>query len=253
MHDNHDIPAIAVDGVSFSYDGPPVLRDVSICIHRGEFVCIVGPNGGGKSTLVKLILGLLQPKSGAVRVFGLRPAEARPQIGYMPQHARLDPQFPVTVRDVVLMGRLGHSRIWGGYGATDRDAVQRALRDVGLADQLDTSFCNLSGGQRQRVLIARALVCQPDLLLLDEPTANLDMKSQAGFYELLHALNERMTIVMVSHDVRFVSEHVKRVVCVNRDVHVHPTAELTVEAVSRLFGHSVRVIRHDHDEAKHQH
>lgn len=242
-----------IENLSFAYDGPPVLHADHVCIHRGEFVCIVGPNGGGKTTLVKLILGLLQPQQGRIRVFGRPPIEARPLIGYMPQHAKLDAQFPVTTLDVVLMGRVASARLFGGYSRQDREAARAALRDVGIADRANDAFSALSGGQRQRALIARALVCEPQLLLLDEPTANLDVQVQAEFYDLLNELNRRMTIIMVSHDVRFVSERVQRAVCVNRAIHTHPTSELTVESISRLFGHPVRVIQHDHDEAKHQH
>lgn len=246
-------PAVVLEQVDFAYADAPVLRSVDVCIHPGEFVCIVGPNGGGKTTLVKLLVGLLTPQRGTVRVFGEPPVVARRRVGYMPQQAQLDPQFPVSVLDVVLMGRAGSAPIFGGYRRDDREAARAALRDVELSDLASRSFAALSGGQRQRVLLARALVCQPQLLLLDEPMANLDIKVQDDLYRLLHDLSQRMTIIMVSHDVRFVSEQVRRVVCVNRTVHTHPTAELTIESISALFGHNVRVIRHDHDEARHQH
>lgn len=247
------IPAVQLDAVSFAYDGTRVVSDATICVHTGEFVCVVGPNGGGKTTLLKLVLGLLTPQQGTIHVLGRSPAEARPRIGYMPQQARLDPQFPVSVLDVVLMGRLGRAAAIGPFRRADREAAQSALRDVDLVDALHRPFASLSGGQQRRALIARALTCSPELLLLDEPTANLDMKIQREFYELLHRLHERMTILMVSHDFGFVSEHVQHVICVNRHVHVHPTTEITVDAISRLFGHAVRVIQHDREESRHEH
>lgn len=246
-----EAPAVTLDGVTFGYGAEPVLHDADVCVHRGEFVCIVGPNGGGKTTLVRLMLGLLMPQQGTVRLFGDQPARARRRIGYMPQYANLDPKFPISTRDVVLMGRLGSG--WGPFGKRDGERADAALADVDLADRADVPFAALSGGQQRRALIARALACEPELLLLDEPTANLDVKVQEELYELLHRLSERMTVVMVSHDVGFVSERVRRVICVNRDVHTHPTSELTVDSISRLFGYNVRVIRHDTDEAKHEH
>jgi zinc transport system ATP-binding protein len=165
----------------------------------------------------------------------------------MPQYAQLDPQFPVCVLDVVLMGRLGMGRIIGPYRAADRRVAQRVLAEVGLADMGRRPFSALSGGQRQRVLIARALACEPDLLLLDEPTANLDIGIQDDFYELLRHLSERLTVVLVSHDVGFVSRLVRTVVCVNRSVSVHCASELGGDAIVALYGRDVQMVRHDHD------
>ena len=167
-------------------------------------MCIVGPNGGGKTTLVKLILGLLRPQRGEVRVFGQPPHRARLRVGYMPQHVQHDPQFPVTVMDIVLMGRLGQG-VLGWPGRADRRAAIDALAQVGMEEFRRRPFADLSGGQRQRVLIARALCCKPDLLLLDEPTSNVDSLVEARLLDLLRDLNRQMTIVMVSHDLGFVS------------------------------------------------
>lgn len=238
---------IQFEGVAFSYDETPVLEDVNIHISERDFVSIVGPNGGGKTTLIKLILGLLEPRRGSVRVFGAAPARARPRIGYMPQHVQFDPQFPVSVLDVVLTGRLGISRTMGPYGAFDKQAARDALNEVGLADLAARPFSAISGGQRQRVLIARALACAPDLLLLDEPTANLDLRVQDDLYELLRNLSAKVTVVLVSHDVGFVSKFVKTVVCVNRTVHVHGSGDLSNEAIIQLYGRDVRLLHHEHE------
>ena len=229
---------IVIRDVSFSYGEAPVLTDVNLMVRQNDFVCIMGPNGGGKTTLLKLLLGLVRPGTGTVQVLGTTPAAARRGVGYMPQHARLDPAFPVTVGDVVLMGRLGG----GPHTIPDRAAVENALAEVGMADSFAKSFGVLSGGQRQRVLIARALICDPELLLFDEPTANLDPKVQDDLYELLRRLNQRLTVVMVSHDVGFVSIYFKTVVCVNRTAHTHAACDLTDELVAEVFGRRVRMV-----------
>jgi zinc transport system ATP-binding protein len=239
-------PVIEVRDVSFAYDGTPVLENANVTIEDRDFACLVGPNGGGKSTLLRLMLGLLTPASGRVSVYGGTPAEARSRIGYMPQHSQVDPRFPVTAIDVVLMGRLGRAEMLGPYRRIHRHAAQRALEAVGLGDQRNRPFGSLSGGQRQRVLIARALSSDPDLLLLDEPTANLDAHIEQELYELMRGLNARRTIVMVSHDLGFVSEFVQKVVCVKRKVVVHPTSEITGEIIKEIYGGDVRMVRHDH-------
>jgi zinc transport system ATP-binding protein len=241
-----EVPAIVVTDLWFSYDGYPVLENVNLSIPHGDFVSVIGPNGGGKTTLLKLILGLLRPSRGEVQVFGLNPEKARPRIGYMPQHAQLDPQFPATVMDVALMGRLGHGRSFGPYSKKDKDVVVKALDQVGLRDLYKKPFSSISGGQRQRLFIARALASEPDLLLLDEPTANLDVVMEGGLYELLRTLSQNLTVVMVSHDLGFVSSLVKSVICVKCQVASHPTSELTAEIIDEMYGAPMRIVRHDH-------
>ncbi|UCG50958.1 MAG: ABC transporter ATP-binding protein [Candidatus Latescibacterota bacterium] len=241
-------PVIRVRDLDFSYDGRNlVLEDVNVDVNGGEFAAVIGPNGGGKTTLLRLILGLLEPQRGTIDVFDRRPCESRRRIGYMPQYPRLDPDFPVTVMDVALMGRLAKGPRVGPYRRVDRDVALGALDEVSCADLRNRSFSRLSSGQRQRVLIARALSSEPDLLLLDEPTSNLDPSVQDDLHDLLHTLNERMTVIVVSHDVAFVSKHVNRVVCVNRTVALHPTSEMKGDLVSMLYGdHGVRLVDHEH-------
>lgn len=241
----HGPLAIELCGVHFAYDDFIVLDNVSVHVHAHEFISVVGPNGGGKTTLLKLILGLLRPQRGTIRVFGLPPEQARPRIGYMAQASQLDPQFPVTVMDVVLMGRLRGATLLGRYGRQDAAIAGDALNEVGLFDVRSRPFSALSGGQRQRVLIARALAAEPELLMLDEPTANLDLLVQDDFYELLQRLRGRLTVVLVSHDVSFVARQVQRVICVNRKVVSHPTAALTGEVMSEIYGGNVNLVRHD--------
>ena len=240
--------------VSFSYGDVPVLSDVSFSIERNHSVCIVGPNGGGKSTLIKLILGLLEPDTGEVVVLGGSPEKARPKIGYMPQYIRYDQNFPASVMDVALMGRIGR-----GYGALysrkDKKAAMQALDEMGVANLANRPFNDISGGQRQRVLIARALVSDPDLLLLDEPTANVDPAVESQLYHILQNLITRITVVTVSHDLGFVSHLVDRVLCVNRYVRIHPTSDITGEVIQDIYGGDIRMVRHDHccSEEGHQH
>ena len=244
--ENDPKPIIELENVSFTYGRVPVLDDVNVTVQRGEIVSVVGPNGGGKTTLLRLILGLLQPEKGTIRVFGDTPESARLRIGYMPQHVQHDRDFPVSVKDVVLMGRLGHTqRRFGRYTKEDQSAARAALEKVGLLDEAGRSFAKLSGGQRQRTLIARAICAEPELLLLDEPTSNVDSRSESELADLLGQLGQQMTIVMVSHDLGFVSKLVRRVICVNRRVVIHPVDRLTGLAIQEVYGHDVSVVHHD--------
>jgi zinc transport system ATP-binding protein len=236
--------AVELRDVDFSYGPWPVLEQVNLRIEPGDMTSVVGPNGGGKTTLLKLALGLLQPTRGTVKLFGVPPEQGRARAGYVPQHWNFDLQFPVRVIDVVLMGRLTGRLM--PYRSADKEAASKALDEMRLSDLRRRPFSDLSGGQRQRVLIARALAADPQLLLLDEPTANVDAVAEEELHELLHELNERMTIVMVTHDLRFVHKCVSRVICVNRHVAIHPTGSITQETIGSIYAGEMRVIRHDH-------
>ena len=238
---------IQIENLEFSYGPISVLTETSLSIGEKEFICVVGPNGGGKTTLLKLMLGLLEPKSGSVSVFGKPPAVGRKWIGYLPQHASLDSKFPVTALDVVLMGRLGKTKSIGFYSKTDREAAHSMLNRVGLDKLHNRPLAALSGGQRQRVLIARALVSEPKLLLLDEPTSSLDDYVERELYELLQELNRDLTIIVVSHDIGFVSSYVEKVVCVNRQVHIHPTSDIGENIIHDMYGEHVHMVRHDQE------
>jgi zinc transport system ATP-binding protein len=246
--------AIRIRDLSFAYEQIQVLCNVHLDIWPADSICIVGPNGGGKTTLIKLILGLLSPDQGTIRIFGLKPEEARLRIGYVPQYANYDPHFPISVRDVVLMGRLGGS-LRGKYSSTDRELAFAALEKTGLADLAGRSFASISGGQRQRTLIARALASGGEILILDEPTANIDHESEVRFFDLLQELNQHMTILMVTHEVGFAARFFKRIACVNRQVIIHPTSELTGRLIQEMYGGDLQMIRHDHrcSEEGHRH
>jgi zinc transport system ATP-binding protein len=243
-----DAAIVSFQRVSFAYSGDPVVVDASFDIRAGEFVSVVGPNGGGKTTLLRLILGVIRPDAGSVQVLGGSPERARGRMGYVAQFSRFDPLFPVTVMDVVQMGRIG-SFVAGPYRRDDRLAAAEALEKVGLPDLRWRPFAALSGGQRQRVLIARALATHPQLMLLDEPTANVDRAATAKLYELLVELAHSLSILLVSHDIGFVSKFVSNVLCVNRTVVKHPIIELTGEMLSELYGSDMALVRHGHESA----
>lgn len=233
-------PAIELTDVVFSYGGgaaEPALEDVSLVVERGEYLVLLGPNGGGKSTLLKLILGLETPARGTVSVLGMRPEAARGRVGYLPQeHQGTMRRAPVTVQENVLLGRPGA----GGWGfrhtAADREAAERALRRVGLWDLRERLMPELSGGQRQRACIARALAGEPELLLLDEPLASVDVGARESLFAFLESMAGVVTMVMVSHDVSVISRSVSSVACVNRTLHHHPKPEITMDMARMLYG-----------------
>ena len=236
---------IEIKNLNFSYDTVPVLEGVNLKVEHGEFATIVGPNGGGKTTLLKLLLGILKPAQGSIAVLGGKPEKTRLRVGYMPQHADLDAQFPVTVMDVVLLGRLGR-RFGGRYSKKDKQMAWQALEEVQLGSTARMPFNTLSGGQKQRTLIARALCCNPEMLLLDEPTANVDPEVEENLLTILQELNRRMTILLVSHDMGFVSRVVKSVICVNRRVLIHPTSRVDGTLIKDIYGDDYCMVRHDH-------
>jgi zinc transport system ATP-binding protein len=241
MPGNHEI---ILENVSFAYKKYNILEHVDLTIHEGEFASIVGPNGGGKTTLIKLMLGLLKPTEGKITLFGNTPEKVRHKIGYMPQYAHLDNDFPATVMDVVLMGRLAKSTLW--FSKKDKFEAINAIDEVGMKDFLNTGFNELSGGQKQRVLIARALCSSPELLLLDEPTANVDNQTEETLFTILKKLNSKMTILLVSHDLGFVSKYVKSVICVNRQVVIHPTTLINGALIKDIYHGDLKMVRHDH-------
>lgn len=236
---------ISIKNLEFSYGNGPVLEDVSFDIKARDYVYIVGPNGGGKTTLLRLILGLIKPKRGTIKIFGKQPSKSRKLIGYVPQLYQFDAKFPISVIDVVLMGRLGVSNRIGRYRPSDHKAAEEALSEMQIGDLGEASFSDLSGGLRQRVLIARALASGPELLLLDEPTSHIDIAAQKELHDFLQRLNQKLTVIMVTHDVAFVAPFVKSVLCVNRRVVSHPTAKLSGKTILDLYGGDVRYVRHD--------
>lgn len=252
MAESADQPAVVFDHVSYRYPGAaaPALQDISICIPSAQRLGILGPNGGGKSTLLKLALGLLKPDTGRVQIFGTSPAHARAAglIGYVPQKVEAEVGFPLTVRQVVTLGsswRLGALR---REPQSLRDRVQRTLELVGAGDIADRSIGALSGGQMQRVMIARALVAGPHdatgprLLALDEPTVGIDALGQTQFAELLQRIHRELpvTIMIVSHDLRAIAAASDQVACLACRLHYHASPQgLTPQVLAELFSHDV--------------
>ncbi|HIE33102.1 MAG TPA: metal ABC transporter ATP-binding protein [Thermodesulfobacteriaceae bacterium] len=216
-------PLVEVEKVTFSYNGENVLEEVSLKLFAGDFCALIGHNGSGKTTLLKIIVGLLKPQQGRVRLFGKEIENFHEwwRIGYVPQKVTslVDPVLPLTVAETVGLGLQGKPK---SHGFSKKEVILSALERVGLADKADKLLRELSGGQQQRVFLARALVGQPQILLLDEPTTGVDFTAQERFYELLGRLNrEGLTILIITHDIAVVDRHVKQVACLNRKLVFH--------------------------------
>lgn len=238
-------PALKIENLSVFYGSTPALQDVSLEVAEGEYLGIIGPNGGGKTTLMRVILGLIPPTYGKVLVYGEPPGHADVKIGYVPQLAVMDRRFPITVFEAVLVGRLGRGlRPLHRYGKADREAAMRALERVGIAELAGRRLSALSGGEFQRLLIARALAVEPKLLMLDEPTASVDAGSREKIYTLLAELNRNMTVILVTHDLLAVSSQVRTLACLSGRLVYHGEPKLDVHTMNALYGCPVELIAH---------
>jgi zinc transport system ATP-binding protein len=218
-------PLISVEKLNFAYEKSDlILQNVSLTVAAGESIAIFGPNGGGKTTFLKLLMGFLKPTKGKISLFGKAPKEMRSKIGYVPQTSEYDAQFPITLFELVLMGALSELTWFGRYPKESKQKAEEALAKVGLLHKQKAAFGTLSGGEKQRALLARALVGSPELLLLDEPTANVDSKAEEMIYSLLKELKNKMTIIMISHDLKTVIDQVDRLLCIHRTMcSYHPS------------------------------
>ncbi len=207
---------IKLKNIFFSYDKQNVLEDINLDILKDDFLAIIGPNGGGKSTLLKLILNLLEPKKGEIKKY-----LNKNEIGYVPQNTNLNIDFPITALEVVLMGHTPKKRKLFGYSKEDIACAMNSLKKVSMEDFANNKIGDLSGGQRQRVFIARALCSNPKLMLLDEPTASIDVKGQKEVYDLLRELNKSIAIVVVSHDISVLLNYAKNVAHINKKLVYH--------------------------------
>jgi zinc transport system ATP-binding protein len=232
--------AIELRGVSVKLGNQLVLDDVNMQVPFGDYIALIGPNGGGKTTLLRVILGLIRPDRGEVVVFGTSPEGARGRVSYVPQYARFDLGFPIRVLDVVRAGQLG-SKLPRSVAIAKAEKI---LEQLEIADLATAAIGALSGGQLQRVLIARALAVEPQLLILDEPTASLDVQSADAFYELLRTLSERMTVLLTSHDVTGISTRVNSIACLSRRLFFHPSGEVTSEMLAEVYGCDLDLLAH---------
>lgn len=246
-------PLILVENVSFSFNGLEVIQNVSFAISPGDFVALIGPNGSGKTSLIRIILGILKPSTGRVVLLGQELSQFTQwqRIGYVPQKAtHMDPYFPASVREVVAMGLLSKKRFPRLFTRQDEAAIDRALDQVDMKALKNRRIGELSGGQQQRVFIARAIVNGPDVLFLDEPTAGVDADTQARFYEMLADLNrkEGLTIVLITHDFGIITKHVNKVACLNQRLFFHGTHDefCSSSVVQELLHGEHHLICHRH-------
>ena len=238
-------PVIKIENLTFSYKDLPVLTDINFSVEEKDFVGVIGPNGGGKTTLFKLILGLFKPVSGNISVFGKTPAKAASLIGYVPQYGEMDKNFPIRTKEVVEMGVVDKTFILSRSLKKKSDLVYGSLESVGLADLANRTFGELSGGQQQRCLIARALASKPKILLLDEPTTSVDITVEEDIYELLKKLNKEITILLASHDLGFISTYINKIACVNRELAWHKTDEISAaKIINDAYHNNIAVIKH---------
>ena len=237
---------IDIDNVSFNYGAVPVLEDISLKIYEDEFIGIIGPNASGKSTLLKLILGLLKPDKGEIRKSNPVGKSVSNMIGYVPQHIGFSRDFPVTVAEVVLLGHVQSNSKLFFYNKEQIKTAREAMSTLEIDDIAKRQIGELSGGQLQRVLIARALVCKPEVLILDEPTSNVDIRAEEDIFALLKNYSEHMTIIVVSHDIAFISGYVDRVACLNRTLVCHNTESISGKMIEELYDAPVKMIHHQH-------
>lgn len=221
-----------------------ILESIDLIVFEHDFLGIIGPNGGGKTTLLKVILGLIAPSKGFIKVFNEPPEKNRGQVGYVPQIRQFDLGFPATVWDVVLTGRLNKSKLFKNYNLEDKTKVKESLEEVNMIEFKDDAIGKLSGGERQRVLIARALASEPKLLLLDEPTTSVDNRMDKKFWEFLNELKKRITIILITHDISAVSVYVDKLACLNRKLYYQGSKEITHEMWAKAYECPVEMIAH---------
>ncbi|WP_308253783.1 metal ABC transporter ATP-binding protein [Geminocystis sp. GBBB08] len=235
---------IKLSNIYVNYGKKNVLENINFQVNELDFIGIIGPNGAGKSTLLKTLLGLISPLSGQISIMNYPVSQGRKYIGYVPQVLEFDQAFPILVEDVVRMGRLSKKHLFKRYNSKDEEIVTHCLEQVGMIELRGRSIGELSGGERQRVYIARALASQPSILLLDEPTANVDSKIQKNIYELLKELNEYITILLISHDLGVISTYVKTIACLNRTLHYHQDKIITSTMIQETYQCPINLIAH---------
>jgi zinc transport system ATP-binding protein len=237
-------PILKLDGIGMQYDTKCVLKDVSLQVNEHDFLGIIGPNGGGKTTLMRIILGLLRPTEGTMHFFRNGEEVKNLRMGYLPQYSRIDRSFPISVREVVLSGLNCDKHWWQRFTKEQKQQVETVIQRVGMDGWQDTHIGALSGGQLQRVLLGRAIVSSPELLILDEPNTYLDKSFEAHLYRLLEEINRECTIIMVNHDIGTTLQNVTSVACVNGTLDYHPNSEVSAEWLERHFNCPIELIGH---------
>lgn len=237
---------LEVNHVCAGYEGKEILHDASLNVYKNDFLGIIGPNGGGKTTLVKVMLGLLHPNSGTVKFFRDEQEVKSLRTGYLPQYNTFDKKFPISVRDVLLSGLHSEHRVISHFGRNDKERAAEMLETLELDDYANHAIGELSGGQRQRVLLGRALICQPEVLILDEPSTYIDIPNREKLYELLGKINKLCAIILVSHDIGTVLRSVRNIACVNNLVYYHPASEVKQESLEAAFGCPFQMVAHGH-------
>ena len=252
---DHKKNIIEVKDIDFSYGEHKALEDITFNVHKGDYIGLVGPNGAGKTTLLKVMVGLLTPQKGTIKIFGedIKNFKSWQKIGYVPQKpANFDTNFPATVKEVVAMGRFAKAGLFKRMKDEDKAIIEKSLKQVDMWHYQDRLIGDLSGGQQQRVFLARALASEPEIIFLDEPTANIDKKSQDEFYALLKELNAKMglTLVLVSHDIERITKEAMHILCVDKNLVCHTSpADFIKESLStKIFGKSVKIMSHHHHE-----
>ncbi len=229
--------------ISATYGEEIVLKDVNLTINSNDFIGIIGPNGGGKTTLVKLMVGLLKPVKGQIIKHKANGRDTKNQIGYLPQISRFDKRFPISVIDVVLSGLVSDKAVFKRYTQADKDKAVELLTRMGISDLYSRPIGELSGGQMQRVFLCRAIITSPSLLILDEPNTFVDSKFEADLYDILLELNKTMAIIVVTHDIGTISYYVKTIACVNKYLNYHPSNIITEKQLA-AYGCPIQIITH---------
>lgn len=236
---------IKIKNLSFAFKkNINILENINLNVFQNDFLGIIGPNGGGKTTLLKIILGLLEPDKGAITVFNKTPKKARDFVGYVPQFLKADLDCPISVLEIVLTGILSRKKIFQKYNDKDLELAKQSLDFVNLWGLKDKQVGELSGGQRQRVYIARALTRRPKLFIFDEPTASIDEKSAQDFWNLLQEINKKITIIIVSHEIGVIFKNVNKIACLNKQLYSHDPSEITTEMLDKTYKCDIELLGH---------
>lgn len=237
-------PIIRLEHIQATYDGKNVLEDINLTIYEKDFLGIIGPNGGGKTTLIKIVLGLVKPRSGTVRYFRNGNPADEIKMGYLPQYSQIDKKFPISVYEVVLSGLSKQKPLFRRFSREQHAKVDEVIAQMGLEGLAQRTIGQLSGGELQRALLGRAIISEPDVVILDEPNTYIDKRFEAKLYKLLEEINRDKAVILVSHDIGTVLQNVKTIACVNETLDYHPDTEIPAEWLEEHFGCPIELLGH---------